>query len=156
MLENLVIAIIGVSKQHFGLGLIGQNDVRRQQAMVLAERIGIEAFTELKAETLSHGQRRQLELAMAIAGEPKILLFDEPAAGLSPLERIKLTEVIKSLSRDITLVMIEHDMEIALGVCDQVSVLNWGSLIAEGSPEQISQNQMVHDIYLGRKQRDDD
>jgi branched-chain amino acid transport system ATP-binding protein len=155
VLENLVIAIIGVSKQHFGLGLIGQNDVRRQQAMVLAERIGIEAFTELKAETLSHGQRRQLELAMALAGEPKILLFDEPAAGLSPLERIKLTEVIKSLSRDITLVMIEHDMEIALGVCDQVSVLNCGSLIAEGSPEQISQNQMVHDIYLGRKQRDD-
>lgn len=156
VLENLVIAIIGVSKQHFGLGLIGQNDVRRQQARVLAERIGIEAFTELKAETLSHGQRRQLELAMALAGEPKILLFDEPAAGLSPLERIKLTEVIKSLSRDITLVMIEHDMEIALGVCDQVSVLNWGCLIAEGSPEQISQNQMVHDIYLGRKQRDDD
>ena len=154
-LENLIIAIIGVSKQHFGLGLIGQNDVRRQQAMALAERIGIEAFTELKAETLSHGQRRQLELAMALAGEPKVLLFDEPAAGLSPLERIKLTEVIKSLSRDITLVMIEHDMEIALGVCDQVSVLNWGRLIAEGSPEQISQNQMVHDIYLGRKQRDD-
>ena len=155
VLENLIIAIIGVSKQHFGLGLIGQNDVRRQQAMALAERIGIEAFTELKAETLSHGQRRQLELAMALAGEPKVLLFDEPAAGLSPLERIKLTEVIKSLSRDITLVMIEHDMEIALGVCDQVSVLNWGRLIAEGSPEQISQNQMVHDIYLGRKQRDD-
>ena len=155
VLENLIVAIIGVSKQHFGLGLIGQNDVRRQQAMVLAERIGIEAFTELKAETLSHGQRRQLELAMALAGEPKVLLFDEPAAGLSPLERIKLTEVIKSLSRDITLVMIEHDMEIALGVCDQVSVLNWGRLIAEGSPEQISQNQMVHDIYLGRKQRDD-
>ena len=155
VLENLIIAIIGVSNQHFGLGLIGQNDVRRQQAMALAERIGIEAFTELKAETLSHGQRRQLELAMALAGEPKVLLFDEPAAGLSPLERIKLTEVIKSLSRDITLVMIEHDMEIALGVCDQVSVLNWGRLIAEGSPEQISQNQMVHDIYLGRKQRDD-
>ena len=155
VLENLIIAIIGVSKQHFGLGLIGQNDVRRQQAMALAERIGIEAFTELKAETLSHGQRRQLELAMALAGEPKVLLLDEPAAGLSPLERIKLTEVIKSLSRDITLVMIEHDMEIALGVCDQVSVLNWGRLIAEGSPEQIGQNQMVHDIYLGRKQRDD-
>ena len=155
VLENLIIAIIGVSKQHFGLGLIGQNDVRRQQAMVLAERIGIEVFTELKAETLSHGQRRQLELAMALAGEPKVILFDEPAAGLSPLERIKLTEVIKSLSRDITLVMIEHDMEIALGVCEQVSVLNWGSLVAEGSPEQISQNQMVHDIYLGRKQRDD-
>ena len=155
VLENLIIAIIGVSNQHFGLGLIGQNDVRRQQAMVLAEHIGIEAFTELKAETLSHGQRRQLELAMALAGDPKVLLFDEPAAGLSPLERIKLTEVIKSLSRDITLVMIEHDMEIALGVCDQVSVLNWGRLIAEGSPEQISQNQMVHDIYLGRKQRDD-
>ncbi len=155
VLENLIIAIIGVGKQHFGLGLIGQNDVRRQQAMALAERIGIEAFTELKAETLSHGQRRQLELAMALAGDPKVLLFDEPAAGLSPLERIKLTEVIKSLSRDITLVMIEHDMEIALGVCDQVSVLNWGRLIAEGSPEQISQNQMVHDIYLGRKQRDD-
>ena len=155
VLENLIIAIIGVSKQHFGLGLLGQNDVRRQQAMALAERIGIEAFTELKAETLSHGQRRQLELAMALAGEPKVLLFDEPAAGLSPLERIKLTEVLKSLSRDITLVMIEHDMEIALGVCDQVSVLNWGRLIAEGSPQQISQNQMVHDIYLGRKQRDD-
>ncbi len=155
VLENLIIAIIGVSKQHFGLGLIGQNDVRRQQAMALAERIGVEAFAELKAETLSHGQRRQLELAMALAGDPKVLLFDEPAAGLSPLERIKLTEVIKSLSRDITLVMIEHDMEIALGVCDQVSVLNWGRLIAEGSPEQISQNQMVHDIYLGRKQRDD-
>ena len=155
VLENLIIAIIGVSNQHFGLGLIGQNDVRRQQAMVLAEHIGIEAFTELKAETLSHGQRRQLELAMALAGDPKVLLFDEPAAGLSPLERIKLTEVIKSLSRDITLVMIEHDMEIALGVCDQVSVLNWGRLIAEGSPEKVSQNQMVHDIYLGRKQRDD-
>ena len=155
VLENLIIAIIGVSKQHFGLGLIGQNDVRRQQALALAERIGIEAFIELKTETLSHGQRRQLELAMALAGDPKVLLFDEPAAGLSPLERIKLTEVIESLSRDITLVMIEHDMEIALGVCDQVSVLNWGRLIAEGSPEQISQNQMVHDIYLGRKQRDD-
>lgn len=98
---------------------------------------------------LSHGERRQLELGMAIAIEPKILLLDEPAAGLSEEERVTLVDLLDSFTRDITILMVEHDMRIALGFADYVTVLANGKLIAEGSPSEITQNETVQSVYLG-------
>lgn len=98
---------------------------------------------------LSHGERRQLELGMAIATLPKVLLLDEPAAGLSEQERVTLVDLLDTLARDITILMIEHDMRIALRFADYVSVLANGKLIAEGTPSEITQDETVQSVYLG-------
>ncbi len=103
------------------------------------------------AGNLSHGERRQLELGMAIAYDPKILLLDEPAAGLSEEERLNLVDLLARIDTKVTILMIEHDMRIALGFADYVSVLANGKMIAEGTPEEISNNELVQRVYIGEK-----
>ena len=97
---------------------------------------------------LSHGEKRQLEIGMALAADPKILLLDEPAAGLSGAERNNMRRVISSLSDDLAMVLIEHDMSIALELVERVLVLDNGHRIAEGTPGEIRDNQQVQDVYL--------
>jgi branched-chain amino acid transport system ATP-binding protein len=97
---------------------------------------------------LSHGEKRQLEIGMALAANPKILLLDEPAAGLSAAERNNMRRLISSLSDDLAMVLIEHDMSIALELVERVLVLDNGHRIAEGTPEEIRDNQQVQDVYL--------
>lgn len=97
---------------------------------------------------LSHGEQRQLEIAMALAGGPELLLLDEPGAGLSAAERRIMRKLISSLPRDLSIVLIEHDMSIALELVDRVLVLDNGRPIAEGDPEAIRMNQYVQDVYL--------
>ena len=87
---------------------------------------------------------------MARAGDPKIMMLDEPAAGLSRGERIALTDLLLRLDRDVTLLLIEHDMDVALRVAERVTMMHDGRVIVEGTPEEIKANQTVHDLYLGR------
>jgi branched-chain amino acid transport system ATP-binding protein len=116
----------------------------------IAERFGLEQMLHVKAGELSHGEARQLELGMATAGEPKLLLLDEPAAGLSGTERLRLIDFLKDLPRSLTILIIEHDMEVALESVDQVTVMDSGKIIAEGTPEQIARNARVQDVYMGK------
>jgi branched-chain amino acid transport system ATP-binding protein len=103
--------------------------------------------------TLSYGEQRQLEMAMALAGRPKLLLLDEPAAGLSPAERAIVSDVIRGLPRDLTLVLIEHDMDLVLQLVDFVTVLDNGRLLVEAPPSEIRENAAVQDVYLGKARR---
>lgn len=115
-----------------------------------AEDILLKDALETKAINLSHGQRRQLELGQALIVNPKLILFDEPASGLSAEEREMMQRMIAELdSEKLTLIMIEHDMDIAFSVADHIIVMFEGRLIAEGSPDEIRQNSQVKEIYLG-------
>ena len=110
---------------------------------------GLEDKAKLPAKKLSYGEQRQLELALALATDPRVLLLDEPAAGLSSVERARIATLIRGLPRTLTIVLIEHDMDLALGLVDKVACLHFGKLIAEGAPDEIRENAMVQEIYLG-------
>jgi branched-chain amino acid transport system ATP-binding protein len=122
----------------------------RERARELAERVGLKDQLGTLVSSLSHGEQRQLEVAMARAGEPKLMMLDEPAAGLSRGERILLTELLLNLDREITLILIEHDMDVALTVAERVTMMHDGHVIVEGTPAEIRANELVHDLYLGR------
>jgi branched-chain amino acid transport system ATP-binding protein len=100
-------------------------------------------------KNFSYGEQRQIEVIMALATKPRLLLLDEPTAGLSPAETILVTSIIKGLSREITTLLIEHDMDVAFDIAEKITVLHFGSILAEGSPEQIKGNPKVTEIYLG-------
>jgi branched-chain amino acid transport system ATP-binding protein len=99
--------------------------------------------------TLSHGQQRQLEIGMALAGAPRLILFDEPAAGLSPAERRELVALLGSLPAHMSFVLIEHDLDIALRVVDRVTVMHNGCVLKEGTPDEIEDDAQVQAIYMG-------
>jgi branched-chain amino acid transport system ATP-binding protein len=117
------------------------------RVMKIAQQIGLEKKLNVPVNELSHGEHRQLELGITLAHDPKILLLDEPMAGLSTMERSFMTQQIIGLKSKITIVIIEHDIDVAFSIADQVSVLHQGSIIAEGSPEQIRANPLVQEIY---------
>lgn len=148
--ENLFLA--GAAKTGIELRLLrpwAADRKRRAQAQEVAEVVGLAGHLEQQVKELSHGLQRQLEVGMAIAMRPKLILLDEPAAGLSPSERATLTSLIRSLPGEITLLLIEHDMEIVLELAERISVMHQGSLIVEGTPPEIRGNQLVQEIYLG-------
>lgn len=118
------------------------------QADETLERVGLAQRRSRLAKELSHGEQRQLELALALAGGPRLLLLDEPAAGLSASERLLMRNLITHLPRDITLVLIEHDMTLALDLVDRVTCMDNGVVIATGTPEEIRANEHVQSVYL--------
>ncbi len=125
---------------------------QRHHIARIAERVGLTDQFELPVAELSHGEHRQLELGITLAHEPRLLLLDEPMAGLSAAERGFMTELIMDLKKEITVVIIEHDIDVAFSIADQVSVLHHGAIIAEGTPEAIRTNEQVQEIYtLSRK-----
>jgi len=121
----------------------------RDWALEIARRVQLEAKLGSPVAELSHGEQRQLEIGMALAMRPRLVMLDEPAAGLSPGERNAISAMIDALERDITLVLIEHDMDIALGLADYVTVLHQGKIIASGTPNEIRANDLVQAVYLG-------
>jgi len=116
----------------------------------LAGQIGLEQQLGTLVGSLSHGEQRQLELGVARASDPTIMMLDEPAAGLSRGERALLTELLLTLDRRITLILIEHDMDVALTVAERVTMMHDGRVIVEGTPAEIRANELVHDLYLGK------
>ena len=119
------------------------------QAHRLLDRWGLAEASSRIVRTLSYGEQRQLEIVLALAGKPRLLLLDEPTAGLSPAETRRVVAMVHELPRDMTIVMIEHDMDVAFELADRIAVMHLGRLIAEGDQAAIRANQQVTDIYLG-------
>ena len=149
--DNLYLAVLGVRGGHLRPVRSPERDGRmRARARELAEEVGLGSQVRTLVGSLSHGEQRQLEVGMARAGDPKLMMLDEPAAGLSRGERALLTDLLQRLDPQITLVLIEHDMDVALTVADRVTMMHDGRVIVEGTPDEIRANQLVHDLYLGK------
>ena len=148
--DNLYLAAIGVAGGRFRLLRTGRDRAARDSARRTAESVGMADRLDTLAGDLSHGEQRQLEIGLALVAEPRMLLLDEPAAGLSRSERQLLTALLLSLDRDVTLLLIEHDMDVALTVAERVTMMHDGVVIVEGTPAEIRADQRVHDLYLGK------
>jgi len=149
VLENLYLAVRGVKPRRFSFRRPSWNDAHVLAARDLAERMRLTHKLHTMVADLSHGQRRQLEVGMALASDPKLLMLDEPAAGLSPGDRPELLRLLRELPRSLTLILIEHDMDIALPIADLVTLMKDGSVIVESTPDKIENDPLVQAIYLG-------
>jgi len=157
-LQNVIIGC----HLHVGMGFIEQifsaaarvekQSGIREKALALLELIGIENVKDELAGSLPHGYQRALNIAIALATDPKLLLLDEPTTGMNPVETEKLMGTIKLLrdEKDITIFLVEHDMKAVMRYCDKITVMSFGVKIAEGSPEEVSSNEEVIEAYLGR------
>lgn len=148
LLENTV---LGAERRHGRPARpIGRHSGSAIQAAEEAlARVGLLGRAHVRADQLSHGERRQLEVALALAVDPKIVLFDEPTAGMSAAETERFVHIVKQLPADITVLIIEHDLDVVFSLADRVSVLHLGALIADGSPEEIRASELVQRTYLG-------
>lgn len=149
--DNLLIALRGVRSNRFSLRIPRRGDRQQAEVRELADRVRLSHLIDRTVDELSHGQRRQLEVGMALACQPRVLMLDEPAAGLSPAERPELSRLLKSLPRTLTLILVEHDMDVALPVSDIVTVMKDGEVMVEEPPDQIVDHPLVNEIYLGKK-----
>ena len=147
--ENMTIAVQSTqSVRHKFWGKVRVKDDLDANITKTLEQVGLTSERHTRVSEMSHGEQRQLEIAVALAGQPRLLLLDEPAAGLSAAERRLMKELIEGLPRDLSIVLIEHDMDIALDLVEHVIVLDNGVTIAQGPPDAIRNNQKVQDVYL--------
>jgi branched-chain amino acid transport system ATP-binding protein len=151
VMENVQLAMLGADRRKWTMHrpAAALSDLRDRGTLGLA-RVGLGGRAGETVKFLSYGERRQLELALALASNPKVVLLDEPCAGLSPSERQRFSGLIRELPRDITLVMIEHDIDIALALADRVTVLHRGNIILDGTPDEVKANDQVREVYFGR------
>lgn len=148
--QNILLALRG--KEAVKYSLFGRSRPTAAEDARIEELVGLCGVSQHRndrASAISYGRQRQLELAIALASSPKVLLLDEPAAGLSPAERGPMADIVRGLPPDLTVLLIEHDMELALGLADTVTVLHYGQVLAEGTPQQVRDNEQVQDVYFG-------
>ncbi len=150
--ENIRIPVIS----HFGMSMNFYRNSKtlgrlNEKVLIILENIGILDKKDHIAAELDHGDMKLLDIALALALEPEILFLDEPTAGMTPDERKRIIDFIKKVckAKNITLILIEHDMDMVFAISEKIRVLNYGELLAEGTPEEISQNPMVLKAYLG-------
>ncbi|MEY4645320.1 MAG: hypothetical protein RLZZ596_2151 [Pseudomonadota bacterium] len=150
VLENVLLAFLGwTNKKWIPWKSAAAVDGALSRCTQQISAIGLSEKVGETVSSLSYGEKRQLELGLALVNDPKLLLLDEPCAGLAPSERRMFFNLVKNLSRDITVVMIEHDMDVALALADNVTVLHRGKLVAQGSPDEIREDLTVRDVYFG-------
>jgi branched-chain amino acid transport system ATP-binding protein len=150
VLDNVALAV----QAHAGHSFRFWRDARsepelREPARAALARVGLSARADLPASALSHGEHRQLELAMALAGSPRMLLLDEPMAGLGPEESARMVAMLRALKSELTILLVEHDMEAVFALADRITVLVYGRVIASGAPADIRANPAVREAYLG-------
>jgi branched-chain amino acid transport system ATP-binding protein len=148
--DNIYLSVLGIHGGHMRPIVTHKDSEYREQAREAARRAAIDHKLGELCGPLSHGEHRQVALAVALAAEPKMLMLDEPCSGLSRGERQLLTDLLLALGGEITLIVIEHDMDVALRVAERVTMMYEGRVIVEGTPDEIRANELVHDLYLGR------
>ena len=149
VLDNVYLAAQGVSGGRYSLRRPSPSDPRMDQARTLVEAVRLDHVADVLVGNLAYGQQRQLEIGLALAGAPRFVLFDEPAAGLSPTERRELIEILGALPRHMGFIIIEHDMDVALRVAESVTMMHNGRIFAEGTPDEIEADPRVQELYLG-------
>ncbi|WP_420409841.1 ABC transporter ATP-binding protein [Hoeflea sp.] len=147
--DNVYLACRGVSRGRFSLIRPRKGDPLLTRTAELIEAVHMSAAGDTPVSELSYGQQRQLEIALALAGAPRFILFDEPAAGLSPTERSELISILTGLPSHIGFIIIEHDMDVALRVAESVTMMHNGKIFKEGTPEEIENDPEVQELYLG-------
>ena len=150
VIDNIYLACRGVSRRRFSLVRPGKDESAMEAAETLIEAVRLEEARDLQVAELSYGQQRQLEIALALSGAPRLILLDEPAAGLSPSERSMLVEILQSLPEHMGFIIIEHDMDVALRVAESVTMMHNGRVFREGTPQEIESDTEVQEIYLGQ------
>jgi len=153
VLDNVAFAV----QAHDGHSFRFWSDARRDRtlrepARAALARVGLAERAEWPAAKLSHGEHRQLELAMALAGKPRMLLLDEPMAGMGPEESARMVKLLRELKRELTIMLVEHDMEAVFALADRITVLVYGRVIATGVPTDIRANPQVREAYLGEEE----
>ena len=149
VLDNVYLACRGVSRGRFSFIRPRRGDALVQTAEDLVETVNLAEVRDVPVSDLSYGQQRQLEIAMALSGAPRFILFDEPAAGLSPTERGELVNILTGLPGHVGYIIIEHDMDVALRVSDMVTMMHNGRIFKEGKPAEIEDDPEVQELYLG-------
>ena len=159
LLENVVVGMhdhldYGVAGMLLNLGSFRRIEHQaRERALELLSWVRLDHKAHMLADSLSYGEQRKLEFARALATRPKLLLLDEPVAGMNPAEKTELmAEIVNIKQRGFSIFMIEHDMRFVMGLCERIAVLNFGKIIAEGTPDQIKNNQEVIEAYLGKEE----
>ena len=149
-LENCLLAVQALTPAKFHLHRgIDRYPAFFQRARSVLEAVGLADKEAEAVRNLSHGEQRQLEIALALAGSPRLLLLDEPTAGLSPAESHAMTALLTKLDPAITLLVIEHDMDVAFALTDRITVLHYGKVVADGLAHEVRANALVQEIYLG-------
>lgn len=154
VLDNLVIAAMGQRGMKFSLlrPLSTYRDLYRQAEEIL-ENVGMIDKRYTLIRNLSHGEQRQIEISLALVSKPRVLLLDEPTAGLSPAESAMMTTILKNLDSAMTILIIEHDMDVAFQVADRITVFHQGCLFTEGTPVEVRNNLRVQEIYFGAEEK---
>lgn len=149
--DNLFLAVRGVASGRYSFRRAAASHASQRATDELLERARLTHIADELVANLAHGQQRQLEVGMALAGAPRLILFDEPAAGLSPAERRELVALLRSLPAHMSYVIIEHDLDIALRVSEKVTVMHNGRVLKTGTPAEIEGDAQVQAIYMGGK-----
>ncbi|MEP3844195.1 MAG: ABC transporter ATP-binding protein [Paracoccaceae bacterium] len=149
VLDNVYLSCLGVSRGRFSFFRAREDDALVASAEELVETVNLWDVRDTLVHELSYGQQRQLEIAMALSGAPRFILFDEPAAGLSPTERSELVEILTGLPSHMGYIIIEHDMDVALRVSEYVTMMHNGRIFKEGKPAEIEEDPEVQALYLG-------
>ncbi len=149
--DNLFLAVRGVGNSRFSFWRAGADHPSQLATDDILHRVRLDHLRDELVGNLAHGQQRQLEIGMALAGAPRLILFDEPAAGLSPAERRELVALLRGLPAHMSFVLIEHDLDIALRVVERVTVMHDGQVLRHGTPDEIENDAQVQAIYMGSK-----
>jgi len=150
LLRNVTLALLGLSRLRWNpLARLARQEALLARARATLARVGLEPLADRPLRETSYGERRRVEIAMALAQNPRVLLLDEPFAGLSVEERRDVLQLVTGIPRDVTIVMIEHDMDVALDFAERITVLHFGEVVVEGTRGEVVAHPRTREIYLG-------